>query len=221
MAPSLAAKVKLQLFLRKRGRSSFIQSLKSNARLLDVGCGNDSPSRCKILRPDLYYVGIDIADFNQKIEPNKVADEYILTSPEQFSETIGNHPGRFDAAISSHNLEHCNDPDGTLKAIAGSLAPGGRLYLAFPCEASRDFPKRKGTLCFFDDPTHREVPVLSHVIQVLEAEGLKIDYKVARYRPFLLCSLGLSREIESRLRKKVVLGTWEFYGFETIIWASK
>ena len=74
--------------LRKKGKIFFLKSLKKNVSLLDVGCGNSSPSICKVLRPDIYYVGIDIGDYNQHKNPNDVADEYVLTTPEMFSNKI-------------------------------------------------------------------------------------------------------------------------------------
>ncbi|MEM3334256.1 MAG: methyltransferase domain-containing protein [Thermoplasmata archaeon] len=38
----------------------------------------------------------------------------------------------YDAVISAHNLEHCNDRYGTLEAMLKVIKVGGKLYLSFP-----------------------------------------------------------------------------------------
>lgn len=207
--------------LRPRGKDAFVMALKPGAVLLDVGCGNDSPARCKAFRPDIYYVGLDVADYHQRQDPHQVADEYLLSAPETFAAAVESRPEAYDAVLSSHNLEHCNDPWATLRAMARALKPGGRLYLAFPCQASVRFPSRQGTLCFFDDDTHRVALDFNRVIETLQAEGMELEYGQPRHRPWLLFLLGMVREPVSALRRKVLLGTWEFYGFESILWGIK
>lgn len=206
--------------LRTRGKINFLNSLEKKVSLLDVGCGNNSPSICKLLRPDIYYVGIDIGNYNQQNNPHDVADQYVLTTPDMFSTTITNFQNKFDAVISSHNLEHCYAPNLVLKAMLRSLKHNGRFYLSFPCEASVTFPKRRG-LNFFDDDTHMNVFHLSDVLQIIESEGFTIDIVVERNRPFLLALIGLMLEPLSSFWGKIMIGTWELYGFETIVWATK
>jgi SAM-dependent methyltransferase len=206
--------------LRKKGKIYFIKNLKKNASLLDVGCGNGSPSICKALRHDIYYVGIDIGDYNQNNNPNDVADEYILTTPDTFSKTIANFQNKFDAVISSHNLEHCNAPNSVLLAMLRALKPGGRIYLSFPCEASISFPKRQG-LNFFDDSTHKNILNLCDVLRLVESEGFTVDIVAERNKPIILALIGMVLEPLSMFCRKVMVGTWELYGFESIIWATK
>jgi len=206
--------------LRKKGKIYFIKSLKKNVSLLDVGCGNDSPSICKALRPDIYYVGMDIGDYNHSRNPNDVADEYILTTSDMFSNTILSIQNKFDAVISSHNLEHCNAPNSVLQAMLKALKPGGRIYLSFPSEASTSFPKRRG-LNFFDDSTHKWILPLSDVLELIKSEGFTVDIVVERNRPRILNLIGLVLEPLSVVWGKVMIGTWELYGFESIIWATK
>jgi len=206
--------------LRKKGKIFFLKSLKKNVSLLDVGCGNSSPSICKVLRPDIYYVGIDIGDYNQHKNPNDVADEYVLTTPEMFSNKIESFQNKFDAVISSHNLEHCNAPNSVLIAMLRTLKFGGRFYLSFPCEASIEFPKRRG-LNFFDDDTHKSIIHLNDLLEIIKSEGFTLDIVVERNRPILLTFIGLMLEPLSIIFRKVMIGTWELYGFESIIWATK
>lgn len=175
----------------KRGERSFSYKLKGKkARILDVGCGNGSPRRIKIVVPDCYYVGVDIVDYNNTDTTLTYADEYLLFEPECFTEGIEGLDNEFDAVLSSHNIEHCNHPEETLTAMCDRLKKGGRLYLAFPSEASVDFPSRKGTLNFYDDPTHKWLPKYDKVLQQLQANGMEILFACRQYRPPVFHILG-------------------------------
>ena len=204
-----------------RGRDRFLSGLPQKACVLDVGCGNDSPRVFKATRPDLHYVGLDVGDCRQPVDPRSFADEYVIVEPQDFRDAIEDFGPRFDGIVSSHNLEHCDDPDGVVLAMAKALAPGGQLYLAFPTAASKKFPSRKGCLNFFDDPTHTRVPDYQKVCKLLSEAGLEIDFNREPYRPPLKFVLGLGLEPISALRAKVMPGTWALYGFEAVIWARR
>jgi SAM-dependent methyltransferase len=209
---------------RPRGKEAFLRTLQPGNRVLDVGCGNNSPIRSKQCAPLIHYIGLDVGDYNQRTESIRSADEYIITSAEDFASQIEARAGAFDATISSHNLEHCNQPERVLRAICTALKPGGRMYLSFPSEASVHFPRRKyNTLNFFDDPTHRQYPRLSQVLSIIEQSGMRIDFAIARHRPFLPMIIGLLLEPISYVTQRAMpFGTtWSLYGFETVIWATK
>ncbi|HVT35170.1 MAG TPA: class I SAM-dependent methyltransferase [Nevskiaceae bacterium] len=212
--------LRLSLLLKPRGRRRFIQLLPVGASVLDVGCGNGSPQLTLRQRPDLHYTGVDVCD----APPFALPPGAVLQTlePGQFATGIASLRGRFDAVISAHNLEHCDDPDATLSAMIASLKPGGRLFLAFPCEASIGFPRRAGTLNFHDDPTHRACPSLKQVMAQLEPH-CRIEFVSARYRPWLLAMAGLLLEPWSALtRRNAPAGTtWALYGFESVIWAQR
>jgi len=59
-------------WLRTRGKDAFVLSLPQSARLFDVGCGNDSPRRVKNLRADIWYIGLDVQDYEQRSGPLKL-----------------------------------------------------------------------------------------------------------------------------------------------------
>jgi SAM-dependent methyltransferase len=212
----------LVTWLRPRGKLAFLDSLAPGAAVLDVGCGNNSPRDAKVLRPDLVYTGLDVGDYNQQ-DSIQYADTYVVVPPAGFAQAIAAHEGRMDAVISSHNLEHCEDPSAVLAAMAAALRPGGRLYLAFPCEESVGFPSRRGTLNFFDDATHTAVPRWQSVVDDLRARGVTPDYACRRYRPALLACLGAALEPLGRLLRRNMPGgsTWALYGFESVIWARR
>ena len=210
----------LASWLRPRGKQAFLKSLPPGAKVLDVGCGNNSPRDAKVLRPDIVYTGLDVGDYNQQ-DSLRYADAYIVVPPAEFAAAIAAHAGTMDAVVSSHNLEHCDEPAAVLKAMAAALRPGGQLFLAFPCEASVGFPSRRGCLNFFDDPTHRSVPRWDAVIGNLHKRGMRLMYSTPRYRPALLAAIGFVLEPFGWLLGRNMPGasTWALYGFESIVWA--
>jgi SAM-dependent methyltransferase len=216
-------KLLFALLLRSRGKASFLNYIPKNAKVLDVGCGNNSPFRVKSKRPDIFYVGLDVGNYNQKANPNCYADRYIIVSSKDFVEEIKKFCNSFDAIISSHNLEHCERQDEVLDAMLKALKKGGKIYLSFPCEESINFPKRRDTLNFYDDPTHLRMLNFNKTIDKIKSNSLVIDFAVKRYRPFILFMIGLILEpFAFILKRNMPFGsTGAFYGFETIIWASR
>jgi SAM-dependent methyltransferase len=210
----------LQACFVPHGRHAFIASLPSNAKLLDVGCGNSSPERVKRQRPDLYYIGLDICDYNQQ-NPRKYANEYLIVEPQDFCNAIEGMAGKVDGIISAHNIEHCYEPERALEAMLNALRPGGRLYMTFPSEESVHYPSRTGSLNFYDDPTHSNVPNWKNILQNIRQEGFEITFAQKRFRPLPLWVVGLLIEPISRARHKVMPGTWALYGFESKIEARR
>lgn len=210
----------IKKILRPKGKDSFLLSLPKVAEILDVGCGNNSPFKTKKILPKCIYTGIDIGDYNQS-KPN-LADEYIVTNPEHFSRRISELPMKYDAVISSHNLEHCQDRDGTLLSMMKVLKVGGKIYLSFPCEQSIFFPRRDGSLNYHDDPTHKlDPPSFNKVSDLMRRNGFEINYSIRNHKPRILWFLGMLNEPISRCKGKTQVGTWEFYGFESIFIATK
>jgi hypothetical protein len=63
--------------------------------------------------------------------------------------------------------------------------------------------------------------MFNEVINYLNINNFEITFAVKRYQPFILALLGLLLEPISMLTRKKLPGTWELYGFESIIWAKK
>lgn len=202
-------------------RHNFLKKRQGRGTLLDVGCGNDSSYIIKSNYPDIVYTGIDIGIYNQR-KPD-LADTYIITTPENFAEKIEEMSNSFDIVVSSHNLEHCNDRKRTLMAMIKALRKGGTLYLSFPSEESVNFPKhREGTLNYYDDPTHRDMPPnFNEIITTLKENDMHILFASKSYKPFFMHLLGFLLERKSKRENKVKYWTWAYWGFEAIIWAEK
>jgi SAM-dependent methyltransferase len=202
-------KIRIRLWMRKRGKDAFLRSLPDHARIIDIGCGNSSPMKTKMLRSDLTYVGLDIGDYNQT-SPRDFADQYIIVSSSEFADAIGRFEGQMDAVVSSHNIEHCTEPQRVLEQMLASIKIDGRIYLSFPCEESVNFPKRRGTLNFYDDTTHNKVPRWDSVLNTIKQAGFVIDHASKRYRPIGLMLIGSLLEPTSAILRVNLLGTWEF-----------
>lgn len=205
-----------------KGKWAFVATIGTNAKILDVGCGNHSVCIIKSLSPSCIYTGIDIDDYNLTSSDKSLMDNYIITEPEVFSNQIGQYINEFDAVISSHNLEHVNDRNGTLLAMLKSVKDGGKIYLSFPSEVTVNFPSRRGTLNYFDDASHQGIPPnFDEVIKMLIEYNFEINFAKPRYRPILLFLFGIFLEPLSRFKKTTMLGTWALYGFESVIHATK
>ena len=214
-------KIILKITEPKYCKQKFLKTINHNGKLLDVGCGNNSPYTIKTKYPNIIYTGIDVGEYNQT-KPN-LADNYIVVEPENFAEAIAKMSELFDTVISSHNLEHCNDREKTLDAMIKVLKPRGYLFLSFPTEKSVNFPGfRSGCLNYYDDTTHKlSPPDFDKVIQALKENNMEIIFSSKSYKPLLLYFIGFLMEYKSKKDKKVKIGTWAYWGFEAIIWARK
>jgi len=206
----------------KYGYYRFLMNIKPDGVFLDIGCGS-STSYIKTIIPKVKYIGVDIVEYNHLL--HGMADKYIKTTPEKFTETLTELNNSADAVFSLHNLEHCNDRIETLRAMALALKQHGMIFLAFPSEKSVNFPSRKGTLNYYDDDQHKgSPPVFNDVVRTLEKFGVKIEYGNRSYKPKFMYIVGLLLEPISALFKKSMFGqygTWSFWGFEAVIWGIK
>ena len=124
----------LSYLLKRKGQIGFVKSLPHDSAVLDVGCGNYSPFLFKTLRPDIYYIGLDICDYGQATNPLEYANRYIISNTNSFASEIAKLHGQVDAVVSNRNIAFCDQPDDVMDAMLNAIRPGGRIYLCFPCE---------------------------------------------------------------------------------------
>lgn len=207
-------------FVKPHDKISFLYELKPRVEILDVGCGNNSPYLVKTILPDSIYTGVDIGDYNQT-KPN-LADHYIVSSPENFAGEIGQFKECFDAVISTHNIEHCYERVKTIDAMLDAVRPGGWLFMTFPSEQSVNFPRREGTLNYYDDPTHRDLPPdFESVIKQIKAKNFALEVTIKSHKPLIFWLIGFLNEWNSRTKNRTYYSTWAYYGFESVIKARK
>ncbi|MEQ1832519.1 MAG: class I SAM-dependent methyltransferase [Candidatus Eisenbacteria bacterium] len=143
-------------------------------RLLDVGAGNHSASVAKLWFPNCHYAGIDR-------DRNYHNDEADFAAMDEFFELdltkleFGAIPdASYDAILLAHVIEHLENGDDVLRALAPKLSPGGILYAEFPGPQSLHFPSKRGTLNFHDDDTHVRVFDAKEVAGILRGCGLEV-----------------------------------------------
>lgn len=196
---------------------SFLGQFKDSIRILDIGCGNDSPLKIKQLVPDCYYVGVDIGYYNQSKESLIIADKLFIFEKASFFNEIEMLPYSFDVCVATHIIEHLPDPEDLFKAVSKVLAPNGKLFLTTPNFNSVNFPSSKGTLNFYDDVTHVSMPVPFH--KIFEFCSL-YNLRITRYKPgnnsVLYKIIGLPFEIVRRILGRNIVTTWAFWGFEDV-----
>ena len=205
---------------------------KQNLNLLDVGCGNHSPTRYKSLYPNIIYTGLDIAEYNLDDNDRKIADELLILNchPKDFLSQVQDalKDNYYDFIIMSHVIEHLEDPREILVALASKIKAGGIFYLAFPAEDTIYFPSAEGTLNFYDDNTHKWIPSLREILNILVKNGCKPIYLKDRYQPLAYAFVGFFSIIKEYIKSKffqkpmkVNSYIWSLYGFESIIIVQK
>lgn len=131
-----------QKIVRPYGKGHFLlrHGATKNIRVLDVGCGNNSVKYVKKHCPDCYYIGLDVADCNLDDEAKLEMEEYHVVSAENFAEKIREFENTIDIVISSHNIEHCNEPQKVLNNMIRSLKSGGVFICRFHLRSQLPFP---------------------------------------------------------------------------------
>ena len=205
------------LYFRRRIRNPEI-------RILDVGCGNNSPTTTKRWFPGCHYSGADIQSYNLSDDDKEAMDDfYSLGTDGSGYSAI---PDRsYDFIILHHVLEHMTKPMETLRVICSKLKDGGYIWIAFPSLRSLALPSADGSLQFCDDPTHQYLPDVREVSNVLLANGVKIDH-AGRSRYLVREFIGavilpwafLRRAIKGQLSGR---GLWYIFGFEDHVFGHR
>jgi SAM-dependent methyltransferase len=193
-------------------------------RILDIGCGNNSPATTKQWFPGSHYSGADIQRYNLDDQDLAAMDTFYLLDPD--GEGYSAIPeSSFDFIVLHHVVEHMPTPGPILAAICSKLKPGGYIWIAFPSLRSLSLPSAQGTLQFCDDPTHVRVPEVREISNVLLANGVKVVH-AGRSRSFVREMIGamllpwalLRRMITGRLSGR---GLWYILGFEDHVFGQR
>jgi len=193
-------------------------------RILDIGCGNNSPTTTKRWFPGCRYSGADIAQYNNNSDDIAAIDTFYPLGIDG-SGYSAIPDSSFDFVILHHVVEHMREPAPILATICSKLKPGGYIWIAFPSLRSLSLPSAEGTLQFCDDSTHVYVPDIREVSNILLPNGVKILH-AGRSRDFVRMLIGaailpwamLKRLITGRLSCN---GLWYVLGFEDHVFGQR
>jgi len=158
--------------------------------MLDVGCGDHSPTLTKRWLRDVVYHGVDRAVYNND-ERDLAAMDRSFTLDLAEAELDEIPDGEYDAVVFCHVIEHLPNGLDVLAALCGKLAPGGVIYVEFPSPRSLWLPSARGTLNFWDDPTHVRVYDRDEIARVLVERGVEVLAR-GRSRDHLKAMVGLA-----------------------------
>ena len=207
-----------------------VLSLPAGARLVDVGCGNHSPSRHRRLRPDLRYIGVDIERYNLDEEDDRAAERIVILPRDGYADRLLAELGEASADVVTmkHVIEHLDAPLPTLATVVRLLKPRGQIFLSFPSENSPNLPSAQGSLNFHDDPTHVWLPRVSEIVDALRTAGLAVEMVAPSWGHPVLSAIGVVQYGAQRLRQ-IAFGRplvsspflWSLFGFESIVIARR
>lgn len=164
-------------YLRKPVRFDYLHRWlrKPFIKILDVGCGNHSPSRTKRCYPNCRYYGLDKSrEYNISKEDFQCMEEFyeIDLSNSSNLDMIPNE--FFNCLILSHIIEHLENSENVILHLLNKLKKNGIIYIEFPSPNSVHLPSMKGTLNFYDDPTHVRLHNLRDLELLLTNNGCTI-----------------------------------------------
>lgn len=195
---------------------------KKEISILDVGAGSHSATITKKWLPKCYYTGIDIpGSYNNDELDFRLMDKFIemdLTKLE-FDNIQSNS---YDMIVMCHVIEHLHNGDKVIAGLLPKLKKNGIIYLEFPSPRSVNFPSKKETLNFYDDPTHCRIFSVEEVSEILSQSGFSILSSGIR-RQFVNILLMPLKIVYQSLTKGYVRGGvyWDYYGFAEYVCARK
>lgn len=198
--------------------------LPAGARILDIGCGNGSPTATRRWFPGCHYAGADIQRYNLSDADLAAMDAYFPLSVDG-SGYDAIPASSYDFVILNHVIEHMADPRPVVATLCGKLKPGGYLWIAFPSVRSLSLPHSVDeTLNFYDDPTHICLPNVEEIAGIVRASGVEV-LDAGRSRETLLTTIADTFKLGKRLLKKLITGKfsgrgmWYILGFEDHVFA--
>lgn len=212
-------------YLRRPVRFDYLDRWLRNrsVKILDVGCGNHSPSITKKYYPFSIYYGLNkTRDYNLNQEDFNVMDHFYEIDLSDIDK-LGSIPNNFfDCVISSHIIEHLRNSEEVISNLLHKLEKGGLIYLEFPSLHSVNLPSMRGTLNFYDDLTHIKLHNPEEVELFLREKGCTIIK--SRIRRSLKHILLLPLYLISSLRRSGYIEAsifWDITGYANYIIALK
>jgi hypothetical protein len=203
----------------------FYHELKSMSfNLLDIGCGDHSPTLTKYWFPKCRYYGLDKQIYNNSPDDLEVMEIFYKIDLER--DNLKEIPDSFfNVIILSHVLEHLSNGLEVLETLSHKLQQQGKIYVEVPSIRSLALPSARGTLNFCDDPTHIRFYGIVEIVNTLLANGVKI-IKARRRRNWpriLITPLIIPFHLGFRLKhgEWSGRGLWDLLGFADYVYGEK
>jgi SAM-dependent methyltransferase len=195
-------------------------------RVLDIGCGNHSPTLTKRWFPGCYYAGADIQTYNNGDQDLAAIDHFYPVAPDGSGyDSIPDDS--FDLVILNHVVEHMADPAPVLAKLCSKLRSGGYIWIAFPSLRSLSLPSScDETLQFCDDSTHIHIPDIREIGNVLLANQVRILH-AGHSREGFFTTLADIVKLAKRILKRLFTGQfsgkgmWYLLGFEDHVFGQR
>ena len=191
-------------------------------RLLDIGAGNHSATKTKIVFPQCEYHGVDMEKGYNNGEEDFAAMksfyEMDLTKLD-FSSIPENY---FDGIWMVHVIEHLYNGDEVIKELLPKLKSGGYMYIEYPGIKSTKLPSMYGTLNFKDDPTHVRLYSVNELSELFESKKCSVIKKGTRRNPWFMMAMPF-RIISYFVKKEKINANvfWDALGFAEYIYIQK
>jgi SAM-dependent methyltransferase len=190
--------------------------------ILDIGSGNRSAIFTKKHIPNCTYYGLDIIrDYNyDEKDFGLMQDFYELDLTKLNFDTIPDD--FFDAIIIAHVLEHLPNGEDVLMGLTKKLKKGGVFYIEFPGKISLSLPSMKGTLNFYDDPTHVRVYSHTDIAKLLLDNSFSVIKSGTRRSKLQILAIPF-KMVYYIFKKYPIQGSlfWDLTGFAEFVFAAK
>jgi 2-polyprenyl-3-methyl-5-hydroxy-6-metoxy-1,4-benzoquinol methylase len=150
-------------------RSAPLSALRglSPGRGLDVGCGRGDLASALVAR-GWSMAGVEPSPAACEAARGRGVDALCGTLS-----TIELEPAAYSAVLFMHSLEHTNDPVADLRAVAGTLVPGGLVLITVPNFGGWQARRFRGFWYHLDVPRHRIHFTAAALARALETAGFQ------------------------------------------------
>jgi SAM-dependent methyltransferase len=183
-------------FFRSR-RSSFLRKqLHTNARVLDIGCGNGRFLQYLGTKGNFELHGIE-REGNSARRASRISKIRLLVGSLKQDTYSSNY---FDAITLFHVFEHIDNPAEMLHIIENILKPGGILLMSFPNINSNQARWFKGDWLHLDPPRHLFYFKPIDFIRLMKQKGFELVHE--QYISFEQNPYGLVQSILNKVSSK-------------------
>lgn len=208
-------------YWREHPRFHFFKGIVCGGHLLDSGCGSGGLAFWRNFampqRSDMRISGVDLMPNPQFAEQ---LERFVCQDLNQVMPFDG---GSFDAALSSHVIEHIDNREVYVSELARVLKHAGLLYIECPSPASALVPPTLTLAAagksmklpisnFFDDATHLSVVSETELAWILKKNGFAILQSGAIYNEYVAKAL-LAAALRHDNLELATYGLWLLTGW--------